>query len=230
MNSEDIINSFFNIRNINLAEHHKKFFKTGKGEYGENDKFIGLTVPQVRVFVKKYCTNLSLKDLDFFIKNEYHELRLFAILCLVDKFEKSKLLTEQEVIVKYYLNNTNYINNWDLVDVSCYKILGSYCFNNKKNDILYNLSRSNNLWEERISIVSTMYYIKKNNFDITLELCKFFINHKHHLIHKACGWMLREVGKKDEELLIKFIQSNKNNMPSIMLSYAKEKIKAKTII
>lgn len=221
----DLIDEFIKVGNISLVEHHKRFFKTEKGEYGEGDKFIGLTVPQVRCFVKNYYKKLNLKDIDFYIKNEYHEIRLFAILCLVEKFEKSKILEEKEELVNFYLNNIKYVNNWDLVDLSCYKLLGRYCFENNKSDILYNLSKSCSLWEERISIVSTMFYIKRNNFNITLDLCKYFLNHKHHLIHKACGWMLREVGKRDERILVDFLNKYKDVMPKIMFSYAKERIK-----
>lgn len=220
----DLINEFVKVRNVELVEKSKRFFKTGKGEYAENDRFIGLTVPQVRYFVKNYCKILNLKDIEFYIKNEYHEIRLFAILCLVEKFEKSKIFKEKEELVNFYLNNTKYVNNWDLVDLSCYKLLGRYCFENNKDDILYNLSKSGNLWKERISIVSTMFYIKRSSFDITLYLCKYFLNHKHHLIHKACGWMLREIGKKDEKVLLDFLNKYKDKMPRIMFSYAKERL------
>lgn len=221
----DLINEFIKVRNIELVEKQKRFFKTRKGEYAENDRFIGLTVPQIRSFVNIYYKELTLKDIEFYIKNEYHEIRLFAILCVVEKFEKSKIFEEKEELVNFYLNNIKYINNWDLVDLSCYKLLGRYCFENNKSDILCKLSKSGNLWEERISIVSTMFYIKRGHFGITLNLCKYFLNHKHHLIHKACGWMLREIGKKDEKVLLDFLNEYKDVMPRIMFSYAKEKIK-----
>lgn len=226
----DLINEFIKVRNIELVEKQKRFFKTGKGEYAENDRFIGLTVPQVRSCVKNNYKKLTLKDIEFYIQNEYHEIRLFAILCLVEKFEKSKIFKEKEELVNLYLNNTTYINNWDLVDLSCYKLLGRYCFENNKSDILYKLSKSGNLWEERISIVSTMFYIKRGNFDIILNLCKYFLNHKHHLIHKACGWMLREVGKKDEKVLLDFLSKYNDKMPRIMFGYAKERIKSLIIV
>lgn len=208
-----------------LANHHKKFFKTGIGEYGEGDKFIGFSVPQVRNLEKKYRNRINFDNIDIFLHNEIHEFRLLALIYLTNLFDKDKTLRDK--IVKIYLKNTNFINNWDLVDLSCYKIIGRYCFDLDNYEIILKLSRSNNLWEERISIVSTMYPIWKGKFDITLKLCEYFLNNEHHLIHKACGWVLREVGKKDEEVLLNFIKKYSSNMPKIMFSYATEKIKMK---
>ncbi len=223
----DILNDTEIQPNSNLAEHHRKFFETGIGEYGEGDKFIGFSVPQVRNLEKKYRDRINFDNINLLLHNEIHEFRLLALIYLTNLFGKNINLRDK--IVKIYLKNTSYINNWDLVDLSCYKIIGRYCFDLDNYDIIFKLSRSNNLWEERISIVSTMYPIWNGKFDLTLELCEYFLNHKHHLIHKACGWVLREVGKKDEEVLLDFIKNYSNRMPKIMLSYASERIKMKSV-
>lgn len=221
----DIINDKEIQPNTNLANHHQKFFKTSPGEYGEGDKFIGFTVPQTRNLEKKYRDRISFNNIDILLHNEIHEIRLLALIYLTNLFEKDISLRNK--IVKIYLENTSYINNWDLVDLSCYKIIGKYCFDIDDYTIIFNLSKSNNLWEERISIVSTIYPIKKGKLDVTLKLCQSFLNHKHHLIHKACGWTLREVGKINEKALLDFIENYCDKMPKIMLSYATEKIKNK---
>ena len=147
------------------------FFKTGKGEYAEGDKFIGVVVPDSRKLVKEYWQKAELSDVQEILKSEFHEMRLVALLILVNKFEKSKDVKEQKKFVDFYLKNTKYINNWDLVDLSCYKLLGRYCFENQKDDILKKLSNSENMWEKRIAVVATMHHIKKgNSFDLTKAL------------------------------------------------------------
>ena len=153
------------------------FFKTGKGEYAEGDKFIGVVVPDSRKLVKEYWQKAELSDVQEILKSEFHEMRLVALLILVNKFEKSKDKTEQKKLVDFYVKNTKYINNWDLVDLSCYKLLGRYCFENRKDDILRELSNSDNMWEKRIAIVATMYHIKKGSHDLTIELALNNLNH-----------------------------------------------------
>ena len=201
------------------------FFKTGKGEYAEGDQFIGVVVPDSRKLVKEYWQKAELSDVQEILKSEFHEMRLVALLILVNKFEKSKDKTEQKKLVDFYLKNTKYINNWDLVDLSCYKLLGRYCFENRKDDILRELSNSDNMWEKRIAIVATMHHIKKGkSFDLTQELVLNNLNHPHDLMHKANGWLLREIGNKGEEVLLDFLKIYYQNMPRTTLRYAIEKL------
>ena len=201
-----------------------KFFKTGKGEYGEGDIFLGVVVPDVRKIVQEYWQKLNLEDVQAILVSKYHEMRLAALLILVTKFEKSKNFEEKKAIVEFYLKNTQYINNWDLVDQSCYKILGKYCFENKQDYILRKLSDSENLWKKRIAVVATMYHVKKNTFCLTQEIVLKNLQHPHDLIHKANGWLLREIGKKNESILLSFIDENYKEMPRTTLRYSIEKL------
>ena len=201
------------------------FFKTGKGQYAEGDQFIGVVVPDSRKLVKEYWQKATLDDVQEILKSEFHEMRLVALLILVTKFEKTKDEKEKKTLVDFYLKNTKYINNWDLVDLSCYKLLGRYCFENRKDDILRELSNSDNMWEKRIAIVATMHHIKKGkSFDLTQELVLNNLNHPHDLMHKANGWLLREIGNKDEEVLLDFLKIYYQNMPRTTLRYAIEKL------
>ncbi|QQG47370.1 MAG: DNA alkylation repair protein [Candidatus Woesebacteria bacterium] len=197
-----------------------RFFKTGVGQYGEGDKFLGITLPTTRAIVKKY-KDLSLPDTQKFLKSKWHEERMIALLILLEKFQKadSKL---QKTIFEIYLNNTKYINNWDLVDVTCRDIVGAY-LDKKDRKILYKLATSKSLWERRISIISTFYYIAQSDFNDTLKISKILLSDKHDLIHKAVGWVLREVGKKDITLLKKFLKENYENIPRTALRYSIER-------
>lgn len=201
------------------AVHSQRFFKTGKGEYGEGDQFLGVRVPELRKLAKKY-SELSLIEIHKLLKSVYHEERLCALLLLVKKFEQSKY--EKSVIYKLYLNNTKYINSWDLVDCSAYKIIGVY-LEDKNKSTLYKLARSKDLWERRIAIISTLHFIKNRQFDDTLEIAKKLLNDKEELIHKAVGWMLREVGKQSLDVEKKFLLNSYKKMPRMMLRYAIEK-------
>ena len=200
------------------------FFKTGKGQYAEGDQFIGVVVPDSRKLVKEYWQKATLDDVQEILKSEFHEMRLVALLILVTKFEKTKDEKEKKTLVDFYLKNTKYINNWDLVDLSCYKLLGRYCFENQKDEILKKLSNSENMWEKRIAIVATMYHIKKGSHDLTIELALNNLNHSHDLMHKANGWLLREMGKKDKKKLLNFLKTHYQNMPRTSLRYAIEKL------
>ncbi|MCX7881402.1 MAG: DNA alkylation repair protein [Patescibacteria group bacterium] len=202
------------------ANVYQRFFKTGKGEYGEGDKFLGLTVPQVRIVSKKYANELTLSDLKKLIENKIHEYRLSALLILRFQYEKAVEKTKEK-IVNFYLKNTSFINNWDLVDLSCQYILGNWLLN-KTRKILYNLAKSKNLWERRIAIVSTFEFIRNHQFKDTLKIAEVLLNDKHDLIHKAVGWMLREVGKRDKKLLKIFLDEHCQKMPRVMLRYAIE--------
>jgi len=198
-----------------------RFFKTGKGQYGEGDIFWGLSVPVARVIAKKY-KDLSLSDIDLLLKNKVHEVRMISLFILVGKYKHSSQ-AEKEKIVRFYLKNTKYINNWDLVDLSSHYILGDYLSDKKDKTILLKLAKSKNLWEQRIAIVSTYALIRKGDLSWTFKISKMFLGHDHDLIHKASGWMLREAGKKNEKALKKFLDANISKMPRTMLRYAIEK-------
>lgn len=197
----------------------QRFFKTGKGEYGEGDIFLGLTVPKSRQIAKKYGS-LGLKEIEQLLHSKIHEERLITLFVLVEQFEREK--DKRKEIFDFYLENTPYINNWDLVDLSAAKIVGAYLFD-KPKDILFELAKSKNIWERRISVVSTYYFIKKGKLDETLKIARILITDPHDLIHKAVGWMLREVGKSSPESLKEFLNENSKTMPRTMLRYAIER-------
>lgn len=219
----DLLRELEERKDTKRAESSLWFFKTLKGEYGYGDKFLGIRVPFQRKIAHKYYKNISLDEIKKLMKNPYHEVRLTTLFILYLKYSKGDN-KEKEEIVDIYLNNTKYINNWDLVDSSASYILGDYCYHNNREDILIQLSNSNHLWEERISMISTFYYIDQNQYDLSLQLIAKFLTHKHDLIHKACGWVLREIGKKDISILRDFLEQYASIMPRIELSYATEKM------
>ncbi|MCH7515703.1 MAG: DNA alkylation repair protein [Bacteroidetes bacterium] len=200
------------------------FFKTGKGEYGEGDKFVGIKVPVQRKIAKKFL-DLENEDLKILLNSKIHEERLIALLILVDKYqtvnEKGK-----EKVYKFYLKNSNKINNWDLVDLSAPKIIGEHLLKNDKQ-ILFKFARSKNLWERRIAIISTYTFIKNKQYKTTLQISDILLNDDHDLIQKAVGWMLREVGKQDLKTLENFLKPRYNKMPRTMLRYSIEKFPEK---
>lgn len=200
-----------------------KYFKCKKGEYGEGDVFIGVTIPEQRKIVNLYWEKIDLADLSKILSSKIHEYRHTALLILVKKYERSKNIDERKAIVDFYLKHLKFINNWDLVDNSCYKILGNYCFEINNENILHQLSKSENLWKKRIAIVATMYFVKKGKFELTKKLVLNNLSHSHDLMHKANGWLLREVGKKNEEELIQFLDHHYQKMPRTTLRYAIEK-------
>jgi 3-methyladenine DNA glycosylase AlkD len=193
------------------------FFQTQPGGYGFGDKFCGVNVPTLRK-IAAANENISPEHLEKLLQNELHEARFVALVLLVEKFKIS-----EKQCLGLYLKNTKFINNWDLVDVSADKICGAHCLASGSSDILWKLAKSNDLWENRIAIVASLAFIRDNKLQLTLDLCNHFLKHEHHLIHKACGWMLRELGKRNENLLIEFIDEHK--LPGIMKSYALEIIK-----
>jgi len=202
----------------------QSFFKTGKGEYGEGDIFIGVTVPNSRIIAKKY-KDLPLKDAERLLHSTVHEERLVALLILVEKFNKIDE-KEKQRIFNLYLRNTKYVNNWDLVDLSAPKIVGAYLLDRNK-EILNKLAKSKSLWGKRISIISTLFFISNNQFDKALEIADVLLNDKHDLIHKAVGWTLREVGKRNQNIEEKFLKKNYKNMPRTALRYAIERFPEK---
>jgi 3-methyladenine DNA glycosylase AlkD len=199
-----------------------RFFKTGVGQYGEGDIFIGVVVPDSRIIAKKYF-DIPLVLMDELIQSKIHEERLVAVFILVEKFKKANDKEKKE-ICKFYLNHTKNINNWDLVDLSAPKILGEYLLN-KNREILEKLAKSKNLWEKRIAIISTFQFIYAGEYEWTFKILKLLIKDEHDLIHKACGWMLREVGKRVSEVRLEdFIKENIKIMPRTMLRYAIERL------
>lgn len=207
------------------AAFYPRFFKAGKGEYAEGDEFIGVTVPDQRKIAKEFWSKISLEELVELLSSKIHEHRHTALLMLVAKFEKSKSGKERKDIVDFYLENKKFVNNWDLVDNSCYKILGRYCFENHDDSILRQLADEDNLWSKRIAIVSTMWHAKKGNrFELLKELALENLHYPHDLIHKANGWLLREMGQKSEEELLGFLKKHYHKMPRTTLRYAIEKL------
>lgn len=206
--------------NPDKAAHLSRFFKTGKGQYGEGDLFIGVTVPEQRNVVKKYQT-ADLETLEKLICSPFHEIRLTAILILLSKYEKEKETEVRKTYVDFYITHTPYINNWDLVDLSCYKLLGHWLADKDRN-ILYEWAVCDDLWKQRISIVSCMHFIRKGDFHDCLAISDLLIHHPHDLIHKAVGWLLRETGKKDRAVLTGFLNNRYKTMPRTMLRYAIE--------
>ncbi len=204
------------------AIHSQRFFKTGKGEYGEGDVFYGLTNPTCHLLANKY-KELPIEEIQELIKSKIHEERLIALLILVYQYQRSDQKTKEK-IYKLYLKYTKYINNWDLVDLSAHKIIGNYLLN-KNIYILETLANSKNLWEKRISMISTFAFISKNNPKPTLEIVKILLHDSHDLIHKAVGWSLREVGKRcGEDIEREFLDKYAVTMPRTMLRYAIERL------
>lgn len=209
-------------------EKHAKtmqwFFKTGKGEYGEGDKFVGIKVPVQRQIAKKFL-DLENEDLKILLNSKIHEERLIALLILVIIYQKANDKGKEKVY-KFYLRNSNKINNWDLVDLSAPKIMGEHLLKNDKQ-ILFKFARSKNLWKRRIAVISTYTFIKNKQFKTTLQISDILLNDDHDLIQKAVGWMLREVGKQDLKTLENFLKPRYNKMPRTMLRYSIEKFPGK---
>lgn len=217
---EQLIKEIEKNQNPKKAQEMQRFFKTAKGEYAEGDIFLGIPSPILQKLTKQYPLNLI--EIQKLIKSKEHEKRSVALLSLTNLYKKSK---NKKEIIDFYLNNTKYINNWDLVDISCYKILGDFLlnYNDENYDVLLKLSKSKNMWERRISIVSTMIFVKNGFFEPTLTISKILLKNEHDLINKAVGWLLREVGKQDKEELKEFLIKNINNISKITRSYAMEK-------
>lgn len=212
------------LANPKKAEILMRFFKTGKGEYGEGDSFLGIVVPQQRIVAKTFYTSVTLEEIKELLRSNIHEYRLTALLMLVLQFEKLNDHTAKKKIVDFYLTQTDRINNWDLVDTSCYKILGRFCFENAQEEILFKLAESEVLWEKRMAVVATLYFIKNNSLEIVPEIILINLQHPHDLMHKANGWMLREMGKINDEKLLHFLDEYAPKMPRTTLRYAIEKL------
>ena len=207
-------------QSINL----QRFFKTGKGEYGEGDIFLGIKVPIQRRIAKTF-SDLSLKEVEELLISKIHEERLISLFILIHQFERGNEI-QRETIYNFYLKNLKHVNNWDLVDSSAHKIVGAFLFFRDRK-VLYNLAKSKNLWEKRVSIISTAFFIARNDFADTLKISKILLHDEHDLIQKAVGRMLREVGKRDLETEEEFLKIHYKEMPRTMLRYAIEKFPEK---
>lgn len=213
------------LKNPEKAKLLQGFFKTGKGQYGEGDIFLGIMVPQSRLVAKKF-KNLDLREVEELLHSKIHEERFVALCILVEQFEKNS--EHRKEIFDFYLANTKWINNWDLIDLTAPKIIGRYILETGRKDKfiegkLVDLANSNDLWEKRIAILSTFYFIKNKRFAESLEIAKILLNDKHDLIHKAVGWMLREIGKRDLKVEEEFLKKYYKTMPRTMLRYAIER-------
>lgn len=199
----------------------QRFFKTAPGQYGEGDRFLGVTVPLTRIVAKKHLA-MPLNEIIELLQSEWHEVRLCALLMMCERFKKGDSATRKDIF-NYYIENTGRINNWDLVDLSAPTIVGGYLMD-KPRDLLYRMAESELLWDNRIAIVATLAFIKHKDSDDTYRLALKMMNHKHDLMHKAIGWMLRESGKRDDDRrLFNFVDEYRKRMPRTMLRYAIEK-------
>ncbi|MBC6367634.1 DNA alkylation repair protein [Algoriphagus sp. AK58] len=199
-----------------------KFFKTGPGEYGEGDQFLGVTVPDQRHIAKQFFQGISLEELSILFQHPIHEVRLTGLLALVYRYEKTKSEQEQKQLVEFYLSQLDFVNNWDLVDSSCHQILGHFYWKREKA-LFYKLADSESLWRQRMAMISSFFWIKKGEFVDALALAEKLKNHPHDLMHKAVGWMLREIGKRDLKAEMEFLKKHYRTMSRTALRYAIEK-------
>ena len=198
-----------------------RFFKTGPGQYGEGDQFLGLTMPQQRVLVKQY-RHLPIAEAEALVQDEYHECRTVGLLIWVYQTQKGNALQRADILERYVANR-QYINNWDLVDVTCPHIVGRFALTGNRT-LLYDLVHENHLWSQRMAIISTLALIRRGQFADTFALAEMLLSHKHDLIHKAIGWMLREVGKRNVDALEEFLHDHIHQMPRTALRYAIERL------
>lgn len=234
---DTIITRLEELASVEKAEHFQRFFKTGPGQYGSGDLFLGISVPPMRKLAKEFAKELSLPQCNKLLHSKYHEHRMVSLFILVEKFARTDSFGRTE-IYQLYLDNIRYINNWDLVDLSSYKIVGEYLAD-KNRDKLYQLARcgsgesqlvsyqKEDLWANRIAVISTYAFIKDNDFTETLAISEILLDNEHDLIHKAVGWMLREVGKRDQAVEEEFLQKHYKSMPRTMLRYSIEKFAPK---
>ena len=218
--TKTITNKLQALSDAEKREIFPKFFKAGKGEYGEGDRFLGVTVPNIRAIAKLH-KDISIEEIRELLQSEWHEVRLCALIIMVEKSKKKDEALRKELF-NLYLSQTKRINNWDLVDLSCRFIIGEYLLD-KSRDILYQLAQSPLLWDNRIAIVSTYAFIRKGQLEDTYALSDLMMHHPHDLMHKAIGWMLRETGKRNPERLYDYVMNHRADMPRTMLRYAIEK-------
>ena len=207
--------------NVKRQKEAARFFKTGPGEYAEGDQFLGVSNPDLHKISKLFWDVLAAEEVAKLLKDPIHEVRLLGVFILVKKFQKAKTEVEKEVWVNVYLNNLEKINNWDLVDSSAYQILGAWLYN-KPRIILVDFAKSGELWKQRIAMIATLFFIKKDEFEDTFLIAEILLHHKHDLIHKAVGWMLREIGKRDLDILEEFLHRHIQRLARTSLRYAIE--------
>jgi 3-methyladenine DNA glycosylase AlkD len=226
MDAIKIKNELKKYSNQEYAAHHQVFFKTLPGEYGEGDVFIGVRVPDIRKVAKKY-NGIDHNVIEELLSDEVHEYRLIALIIMVNVYSLKRTDKKtREKLFNIYIKNKDRINNWDLIDISAPHIVGAWLFD-KQKDLLHDLADSSILWDRRIAIISTMYFIRQNEFDHTLKIAKTLLQDKEDLIHKAVGWMLREVGKRDRDIEEIFLKKHLKKMPRTMLRYSIEKFPEK---
>lgn len=198
------------------------FFKTGPGGYGEGDMFLGVTVPVQRALARQFYREIPLTDLSELIQNPYHEVRLTSLIALVYRYEKAKEEYDRQELSDFYLHHLDWVNNWDLVDTSSHAILGHFYWKKEKS-LFYHMVGSHGLWRQRVAMISSYFWIKKGDFTDALALAAMLKNHPHDLMHKAVGWMLREIGNRDFDVEVEFLKSHYKTMPRTALRYAIEK-------
>ncbi|HNR52886.1 MAG TPA: DNA alkylation repair protein [Candidatus Dojkabacteria bacterium] len=221
MLKEKILTELKSVSKKEKEEIFQRFFKTGKGEYGEGDIFAGITVPEIRSISKRYYKEMTLEEVEYFVQHKIHEYRLFGLLTLTYMWKKADEV-KKKTVFNLYIKNLKYINNWDLVDLSAPSIVGEY-LKEKDRTILYDLAKSNDLWKQRVAILSTFSFLREKDFVDTLHISEILLHHKHDLIHKAVGWMLREIGKRDQDVEEEFLKKYYKEMPRTMLGYAIER-------
>ena len=223
MTAQEVHAALLKKENLEKKAFFPRFFKSGPGEYAEGDQFLGVVVPDQRKIAKRF-RDLSRTEIQKLLDSPFHECRLTGVFILVGQYEKTNSEKERKSIFDFYLKNVDQINNWDLVDASAHKIVGHF-LENKSRKKLYTLARAkNHLWKNRIAIIATLHFIKKSDLDDTLQISEILLTHPHDLIHKAVGWMLREAGKQNEQVLLGFIDRHGPDMPRTMLRYAIEKL------
>jgi len=218
---DNVISELSSLANPEKVIIFHQFFQAFPGGYGEGDQFAGIKVPHLRHVAKQFYSTLSFDETEQLLRHPIHEYRLTALFILTYQYEKGSP-SDKEKVVEIYLRNTAIINNWDLVDASAHKILGHYYFD-KDRALFYQLAASKDLWEQRISIISTFCFIRQHQYEDSLNIAKILLVHPHDLIHKAVGWMLREVGNRDYDTEYQFLEEHYHNMPRTMLRYAIEK-------
>ena len=224
MSLEELRQTIKKSANPAQAKILSRFFKTGRGEYGEGDEFLGIKVPISRSIAKQF-KDLALTEIQELLNSPIHEERLIALFILIEHFKKADEHTKK-IIFNFYLRNTKRVNNWDLVDLSAERIIGVYLLD-KDNNVLFKLARSKNLWEKRIAIMSTFHFIKNGNYETTLAIADMLLKDEHDLIHKAVGWMLREIGNRNLKVEETYLEKHYKIMPRTMLRYAIEKFPEK---
>lgn len=221
--SQQIVDQVLGAGSPEKVKVFQRFFKTRPGEYGFGDQFAGVTVPQARTIAQQFASQASLSDIELLMAHPVHEVRLVGLLILTYQFPKQSPAA-QKATVRFYLEHTARINNWDLVDLSVYKILGTWCVQEHQDSLLLKLANSNNMWERRMAMVGSFAYIKVGQLDLPVKIATALCHDPHDLMHKAVGWMLREIGKRDQAVLESFLASHGPTLPRTLLRYAIERL------